>query len=183
MCSINGMTLFFSRFMGALALDASAFEGIEADRHAAMQSVLVVMMVCVAGGVAAMGYGEIGIPAFVSGAIISLGAWLVWAAVITTVGTFALPEPQTRSDLPELLRVLGFAAAPGVFIALAAMRAAAPLVVIVVSLWTIAAAVLGVRQALDYRSTPRALAVCVLGWLVSVCVVGAALILSSRNVS
>ena len=182
MCWINGMTLFLNRFMGALVLDASVFEGIEADRHAAMQSVLVVMMVCVAGGVAAMGYGEIGIPAFVSGTIISLGAWLVWAAVITTVGTYALREPQTKSDLPELLRVLGFAAAPGVFIALAAMRPAAPLVVIVVSIWTIAAAVLGVRQALDYRSTPRALAVCMLGWLVSAGFIGAALMLFTRNV-
>ena len=176
------MTLFFSRFMGALVLDASTFEGIEADRHAAMQSVLVVMMVCVAGGVAAMGYGEIGIAAFVSGTIISLGAWLVWAAAITTVGTFALREPQTSSDLPELLRVLGFAAAPGVFIALAAMRSAAPLVAIVVSLWAIAAAVLGVRQVFDYRSTPRALAVCILGWLVSAGVMVAALTMFSRNV-
>lgn len=183
MCSINGMTLFFSRFMGALVLDASAFEGIEADRHAAMQAVLVVMMVCVAAGVAAMGYGEIGIPAFVSGAIISLGAWLVWAAVITTVGTVALREPQTRSDLPELLRVLGFAAAPGVFIALAAIRPTAPLVAVVVSIWTIAATVLGVRQALDYRSMTRALAVCVLGWLVAAGVIGAALMMFSRNVS
>jgi hypothetical protein len=80
----------------------------------------------------------------------------VWAATIATLGTTALAEPQTRSSLPELLRVLGFAAAPGVFIALAAMPAVAPIVLVVVAAWMIAAAVVAVRQALDYRSTaPR----------------------------
>jgi hypothetical protein len=38
----------------------------------------------------------------------------------------------------------------------------------VVSIWMIAAAVLAVRQALDFRSTPRAIAVCVLSWALSV---------------
>ena len=84
--------------------------------------------------------------------------------MIVTLGTIALAEPQTSSDLPELLRVLGFSAAPGVFIALAAMPAAAPVVLVVVVAWMIAAAVVAVRQALDYRSTPRAVAVCVIGW-------------------
>jgi hypothetical protein len=32
--------------------------------------------------------------------------------------------------------------------------------------WTIAAAVIGVRQALDYRSTLRAVGVVVIGWIV-----------------
>jgi hypothetical protein len=176
------MTLFFRRFIGALVLDPGAFEEIEADRHAAMQSVIVVMMVCLAGGLAATGPGFVSVPAFVTGAIVSLGAWLVWVAVIVTVGTVALRERQTQSDLPELLRVLGFAAAPGVFIALAAMRAVAPIVLAVVAVWMIAAAVMGVRQALDYRNTPRAVAVCVVSWLVTAGLVFAALMMFGTNV-
>ena len=58
--------------------------------------------------------------------VVSLGAWLVWAVSILALGTGPLPERQTRSDIPELLSVLGFASAPGVFIALAAMPPAAP---------------------------------------------------------
>ena len=177
------MTLFFRRFIGALVLDASAFEEIEADRHAAMQSVVVVAMVCLASGLAAMGPGAVSLSSFTTGAIVSLGAWLVWAAVIITLGTVTVPEPQTTSNLPELLRVLGFASAPGVFIALAAMRSTAPLVLVVVTIWMIAAAVIGVRQALDYRSTPRAIAVCVVGWLLSFGVVLAALMMFSAKVS
>ncbi|MEO7134359.1 MAG: hypothetical protein ABI024_09065 [Vicinamibacterales bacterium] len=109
--------------IGVLVLDAGAFEEIEADRHAALQSVLVVLMVCAAGGIAAVGAGFVGWSGFASVTIVSLGAWLVWAAVITTLGTIAVPEPQTHSDLAELLRVLAFASAPGGFIAIAVCAA------------------------------------------------------------
>jgi hypothetical protein len=177
------MSLFFRRFIGALVLDAGIYEDIEADPRSAMQSVIVVMAVCLAGGVASLGPGAASASAFVTGTIVSLGAWLVWVSVIKTIGTVAMPERQTRSTLPELLRVLGFAAAPGVFIALAAMRSVAPLVIVVVAVWMIAAAVLGLRQALDYRSTARALAVCVAGWLLSFGVIGAVLMMFSRTVS
>lgn len=180
---MKGMTLFFRRFIGALVLDAGAFEEIEGDRHAAMQSVIVVLLVCAAGGLAALGLGLVGISGFVTGTIISLGAWLVWAAVMTTLGTIAVPEAQTKSDLPELLRVLGFASAPGVFMGLAAMRGVAPIVMTIVIGWTIASSVIGVRQALDYRSTARAILVCVASGLLSVGLVFAVLMMFSRRVS
>ena len=171
------------RFFGALVLDASAYENVEADRHSAMQSVVVVMAICVAGGVGAIGFGLVGITGFVTGAILSLGAWLVWAVTIVALGTGLLAEPQTKSDLPELLRVLGFAAAPGVFFALAAMPAVAPIVLVVVAAWMIAAAVVAVRQALDYRSTARAVAVCVAGAALSFAVMSAVALIFSQDVS
>ena len=177
------MTRFLKRFIGVMALDPVAFEEIEADRHAAMQSVIVVVLVCIAGGFAARGLGLIGIPGFVTGTIVSLGAFLVWAALVMTLGTITLPEPQTRSDMPELLRVLGFSAAPGVLIAFAAMPAVAPVVVTIVMAWMIAAAVMGVRRALDYHSVPRAIAVCSIALLLSIGVVVAALMMFNTKVS
>jgi hypothetical protein len=177
------MARFFKRLMGVLVLDPIAFEDIEADRRAAMQSVIVVLMVCVAGGFAAKGLGLAGLYGFVTGTIVSLGSFLVWAAIVTTVGTITVPEEQTSSDLSEILRVLGFASAPGLFLALAAMPSAAPLVIMIVMPWTIATAVVGVRQALDYRSLPRAIAVCVFGWVLSFGVVFAALMMFSAKVS
>lgn len=176
------MIVFLRRFIGALVLDAGMYEDIEADRHAAMQSVIVVAVVCVAGGIAGTGLG-LGTPAFVSGAIIALGAWLVWAATIVALGTGALAEPQTQSDVPQLLRVLGYAAAPGVFLMLAAMRSAAPVVLVLVSAWMIAAAVVAVRQALDYRSTVRAIWVCALSWCIAIGVLAGFAALLTRTVS
>ena len=169
--------------MGALALDAGAFEDIERDRRADMQSVLVVLSVSAAAGLAAIGLGLAGPAGFVAGAIVMLGAWVLWVAAIAAIGTVTLAEPQTRSDVHELLRVLGYAAAPGLFLALAVMRAAAPIVLAIVAVWMIAAAVLAVRQALDYRSTVRAAAVCVIAWLLSFGVFAAAALFFSQPVS
>jgi hypothetical protein len=161
------MVAFFERFMGALSLDPSIYENVEADRRAGMQSVIVVLAACLAGGVAAMGLGLVGWSGFVTGAIVVLGAWLVWVGIISTVGTIAMAEAETHSDARELLRVLGYATAPGVFLALAAIRPAAPFVFALVAMWMIAAAVVAVRQALDYHSTARAAAVCAISWLLS----------------
>ena len=177
------MALFFNRFVGALALDAGAYENVEADGSSALQSVAIVAAVCVSGGVAALGLGLTGLAGVVNGAVLSLGAWLTWAAVITTFGTITLPEPQTKADVAELFRVLGFAAAPGVFVGLAAMPAAAPWVLSVVAVWMIAAAVMAVRQALDYKSTTRAIVVCALAWLLTFGVLAAVAMLLTTKVS
>lgn len=171
------------RFLGALVLDASAYENVEADRRSTMQSVAVMMAVCVAGGIGAVGFGLTGVPGFVAGAIVLLGAWILWAVTIIALGTGAFAEPQTKSDVRELLRVLGFAAAPGVFLALAAMPAAAPIVFVIVVAWMIAAAVIGVRQALDYRSTTRAVVVCIAGAVLAFGVMGVMFAVFTQKVS
>jgi len=55
--------------------------------------------------------------------------------------------------------------------------------VVVVALWMVATAVLGLRQALDYRSTARAATVCVVSWLLSFGVMAAIATLFTRSVS
>jgi hypothetical protein len=63
------------------------------------------------------------------------------------------------------------------------LRSAAPVVLVVVSIWMMAAAVLGLRQALDYRSTARAITVCVVAWLLSFGVMAAIAAIFTRTVS
>jgi hypothetical protein len=58
------------------------------------------------------------------------------------------------------MRTTGFAAAPGVFRILRVIPGLAVPVLVVSSVWMIAAMVVAVRQALDYRTTARAVAVC-----------------------
>jgi fucose 4-O-acetylase-like acetyltransferase len=177
------MTRFIRRFIGVLVLDPVAFEDVESDRHAGLQAAIVVLLACIAGGVAAVGSTSMSLAAFATGALVTLGAWVVWALVITTIGTHLVPEPQTDSQPSELLRTIGFATAPGVFSGFAAIRPAAPFVFVVVSVWLIAATVVGVRQALDYRSLGRAVAVCVGGFVMVLAVLAAVGALLSRTVS
>jgi hypothetical protein len=175
--------MLFRRVIGALMLDSGVFEEIEADRQADVQSMLVVLAVCAASGVAAGGWGAAGVAGFLTGAIVTLGGWLVWVTAIATVGTARLAEPQTRSDMHELLRVLGYAAAPGIFLAFAAFRPVAPIIVAGVAVWMVTAATVGVRQALDFRSTSRAIAVCGIAWILSFGTVLIVLLIQSRPVS
>jgi hypothetical protein len=90
----------------------------------------------------------------------------VWALLAYAIGVHLLPEPQTRSTLGEMLRTTGFAAAPGVFRILTIIPLFGALIAIVVAIWMLLAMVIAVRQALDYRSTLRAIGVCFIGWLV-----------------
>ncbi|MFB3126028.1 MAG: YIP1 family protein, partial [Candidatus Acidiferrales bacterium] len=95
-----------------------------------------------------------------SGALIG---WFLWAFVTYLVGTKILPEPQTRSDVGELLRTIGFSASPGVLFILVVVPGLGPLIGLGVLVWMLVAFVVAVRQALDYRSTGRAVAVCLIG--------------------
>lgn len=177
------MNLFVRRFIGALMLDAGTYEDIEADRGAGGSAFLVIALACAAGAFAAKSLSVAGSPGFAIAMAMMLGWWIVWAMLITAIGTRLLPEPQTRSNPSELLRSIGFAAAPGTFFALAAMPAAAMFVYILVSLWMIAATVIAVRQALDYTTTWRAVAVCVIAWLLSFGVIAAVGTVFTRPVS
>lgn len=177
------MARFLRRFIGALVLDAGTYEDVEADRQAGLQSAAVVLMAGVACGFAVLNLRAVAAPGFAVGLVAMLGGWIVWAMLISAIGTGLMPEPQTQSNPRELLRTIGFAAAPGVFYGFAAMQAVAPFVFVVVSVWMVAATVLAVRQALDYRSTGRAAAVCGVAWILAVGLTVAIGMLLSRPVS
>jgi len=84
------------------------------------------------------------------------------------IGTKVLPEPQTRSDLGELLRTTGFAASPGLLRVLGVIPLIGGLIMPAVTIWMLVAMIIAVRQALDYQSTGRAVVVCLIGWVVFV---------------
>ena len=79
-------------------------------------------------------------------------------------------RPRPRVDAAQLLRTLGFAAAPGLIQIAGVLPGAKTPVFLVAGLWTLAASVVAVRQAADYTSTARAAAVCALGWGLSLVV-------------
>ena len=63
------------------------------------------------------------------------------------------------------MRPLGFAQAPGLVRVVGILPGVGSLVFGVVSIWTLVAMVIAVRQALDYTSTWRAVSVCLVGWV------------------
>ena len=75
-----------------------------------------------------------------------------------------------EADTGQLMRTLGFAQAPGLARVFAGAPLVGPLVLLVVSLWMLVAMIIAVRQALDYKSTWRALAVCIVGWIIAIAI-------------
>jgi len=159
---------FVERMVGAAKLDVRVYEEIEADRSATPQAMGVVVLSAVAGGI---GVGA-GIRGLVVGTIAGLLGWAVWAGLTYFIGTRWLPEPDTKADIGELLRTLGFATSPGILRVAGIVPVVGSIVIVVSAVWTLVAVVVAVRQALDYRSTGRAIAVCVIGWVVQIVIFG-----------
>ena len=156
------LELFVYRLMGAAVLDGSMYEGIEADKRATTQAATTVLLFSVAAGIGATGRYGVHLPNFVGTMALALVTWLAWAMLMFQIGTRLLPEPQTRATFGELLRTTGFAAAPGLLQAFAILPGMVGPVFVGTWIWMIAAMVIGVRHALDYQSTLRALIVCII---------------------
>jgi hypothetical protein len=165
----TSMGTFLHRLIGAALLDADTYEEVEADHTATLQALAVVVLASLAAGVgASRGRADSPLSFFFGTTFLSLAAWVTWAFVMYMVGTLILPTRETRTDMGELLRTLGFAAAPGLLQVFAVVPGATASVFALCGLWTLATTVVAVRQALDFTSTARALAVCGLGWILSV---------------
>ena len=163
------MASIWDRMFRAAKLDARLYEEVEADTDATMQAMTVVVLAAIAAGIGSLGSGSA--TAIVTGTIVSLVGWLVWAFLTYFIGTRLLPEPQTSADYGELLRTIGFASAPGVIRALGIVPGLGAPLFLIGGIWMLVAMVIAVRQALDYTSTWRAVGVCLIGWLVQAVII------------
>jgi len=156
------MGLYAYRIIGAALLDGGVYEGIEADRRSIGQAFVVVLLSSLAAGVGAAGWRgpEPAVLALV--AIIALTSWVAWAYLVFQIGGRLLATSDTRTTPAELMRTIGFAAAPGLLQVLAVLPRITVPVFVVAWLWTFTATVVAVRHALDYTSTARAIVVCAL---------------------
>jgi hypothetical protein len=84
------------------------------------------------------------------------------------IGTKLLAEPQTKADYGELLRTIGFSSSPGVLRVFGIIPMLGNILNIICGIWMLVAMVIAVRQALDYKSTLRAVAVCLIGFIVQI---------------
>ena len=158
------MTGFSDRIVRAAKLDINLYEEVEADKGALGQAMWIVVLSSIAAGIGTIARG--GFSGILLGTIAALIGWCIWAYLTYLIGTKLLPEPQTRADVGELLRTIGFSTSPGLIRVLGIIPGLARLVFLVTSVWMLVAMVIAVRQALDYTSTLRAVGVCLIGWII-----------------
>ncbi len=158
------MASFADRMLGAAKLDVPTYEEVEADKTATPQAMAVVLISSIAAG---FGGIHLGISGLIWMLLASLISWVLWAALVWIIGTKLLPEPETQADVGELLRTTGFASSPGLLRILGFLPFIGGVLQFLIGIWMLAAMIIAVRQALDYRSTGRAVGVCLIGWLIA----------------
>ena len=158
------MSSFTDRMVRAAKLDVNLYEEVEADKQAMGQAMAVVVLSSLAAGIGSV--GTTGISGLLLGTVGALIGWFIWAFITFFVGTKILPEPQTEADYGELLRTTGFSSSPGLLRILGVIPLLGKIIFIVCGIWMLVAMIIAVRQALDYKSTWRAVGVCIIGWII-----------------
>ena len=156
------MNNLLERMLRAARLDAQVYEEVEADTRATGQAMTVVVLSSLAAGLGTV--VRDGVSGVLVTTVFALIAWYLWALLTYWIGTRLLPEPQTKSDVGELLRTTGFSSAPGILRLAGIIPGLTTPVFFVAGIWMLVTMVVAVRQALDYTGTARALAVCAVGW-------------------
>ena len=144
-------TSFLNRIYRAIKIDPDLYEEVEHDKSATFQAASVVVLSSLAAGIGAI---HLGATNFLLGPLLSLASWYFWA----------FPDKQTKSNHGELLRTIGFSSAPGIIRVFGFTPELMTVTFIGSSLWMLACMVVGVRQALDYKSLWKAFGVLVVCW-------------------
>lgn len=149
---------FGERILAALKLDGTVYEEVEHDSEALGQAAAVVAFAALAAAIGAIGVA--GTRGVLAGLVSAFVTWVVWTALVWLIGVKLF---EHTSDFEELLRTLGFVAAPQLLYVLAVIPFPPwrLLVGLVVLGMTVVAFVRAVRHALDV-DTGRALLVAVL---------------------
>ena len=154
---------YLNRIIRACKLDVNLYEEVEADKSATFQAAGVVVLSSLAAGVGAL---SLGASNFLMAPLLSLASWFVWAYLVYLIGVKIFPEPTTEADHGQLLRTIGFSSAPGLIRVFGIIPNLTSIVFVIASIWMLVAMVIAVRQALDYKSTWRAVGVVVTAFLV-----------------
>ena len=171
------------RMLRAALMDARVYEEVEADPGAMRQAVAVVLLASLADAIGLSRLGMLDLRSLIAGVLAALAGWITWAVLTYLIGTRLLPTPETRADVGELMRTLAFASTPGLLRVLGLIPSLGVPIYIFATLWMLVTMVVAVRQALDYRSTVRAVGVCVAGWTLSLAMVGVIGLLFAPRVS
>ena len=147
----------FDRMRGAATLDVPTYEEVEHDEKATGQAAVVVIIVAICSAIGAVWRGG---PSIIAAPIGAVLGWLLWAAVTYVIGDKLLGGTATWA---ELLRTIGFAQAPGVFMVLGIVPIIGGLMRLIVAIWMVVAGVIAIRTALRF-STAKAVLTALLCW-------------------
>ncbi len=160
----------FDRMIKAAMLDTSVYDELERDTSATTQAFTVVLLISfisgLGGAIARLGNPGQAIMGLIGAIVAGVVGWLIWSYVTYFVGTKVFNGTATPG---ELLRTIGFAFTPNALGFFSFIPCLGPLIALAGSIWSLVAAVVAVRQALDF-DTGKAVLTVVIGWVALVVV-------------
>ena len=159
------MSLFLNRLFRAAKLDAGLYEEVIADTGTMFQAMMAVFIYSAASAYG--GFGRAGVAGINFGMITTLIGWYIWAFSTYFIGVKLLPEAETSGNRKAVLRAMGFACSPGLIRILGLIPNLAGTTLLIATVWMFVAAVVAIKQAMNYKSIYRAVGVCMIGWIIS----------------
>lgn len=153
------------RMIRAMKLDAEFYEMVEADSRYMREALIIVTIAAICGAIGTMIAYRGTAMELITGLFATLFSWVAWAGITLFIGTTITKGPETKSDMGEMLRVLGYAHTPQILFILLFIPLVGTLIAAVASVWSLIAGIVAIRQALDF-TTMRAIITVVIGWVV-----------------
>ena len=160
------------RIVRAIRLDWTVFGEIAKDRDALKEAAIIVAIVtflsAVGTGLAAGSLSAFA-GAWIAGILIG---WIGWAIITYFVGTAVF---KGETDIPEMLRVLGYASAPNLLGLLRFIPCVGWAFPLIGGLLALAAGIIAIREAMDF-DTSNAIVTVIIGWIIVMVIQGVFLI-------
>jgi hypothetical protein len=148
-------TSFADRLRGALMLDARTYREVEQDTNANGQAALIIVLAALAAGIGSLLSRDL-IQNALGTVLSSILQWVVFSFVAYYVGASLFSTGQTSVTPGQVLRTIGFAHAPKLFLVLGIIPILGWIAGLVVFFWFLAAAILALREAFEF-DTGRAI--------------------------
>ena len=148
-------TSFADRLRGALMLDARTYREVEQDTNANSQAALIIVLAALAAGIGSLLSRDL-IQNALGTVLSSVLQWVVFSFVAYYVGASLFSTGQTSVTPGQVLRTIGFAHAPKLFLVLGIIPILGWIAGLVVFFWFLAAAILALREAFEF-DTGRAI--------------------------
>jgi hypothetical protein len=164
-----------NRIMRAIRLDWTVFREIATDPKAMTEAAIIVVVVSLMSAIgsfigafvaqrgAGAAFGSLFYELLIGGILIG---WLGWSVLTYFVGTRFF---KGKTNIPEMLRVLGYASAPRLLGFLSFIPCVGWLIALAGAILSLIAGVLAIREAMEF-DTGKAILTVVISWIVVIAI-------------
>lgn len=156
------------RAKDVMTFNTRTYEEITRDPSATTEAAIVVATVAIFSG---LGYLFEGPYALIGAVVAMLVGWVISAAVIYFVGTRVTGSQATTSSVERVMRIVGYAAVPGVFSLFSGLWLVGWLIATVIFFWLLITMVLAIRASMD-MTLSRAMLTGLIAWIANLIVTG-----------